>query len=434
MKLRPYQQRVIRQAREQLRSHQSVLVQSPTGSGKTAMSTAGLILPYASRGQRVMFAVHLRDVVDQTVRQLRELGAEPDVIMAGRKRNDDASIMVASVDTLRARGLTPDVDLLIVDEAHRAASSTYTALAKRYPRAQRLGLSATPVRVDGKPLVGPGAPFSAFVQGPQVGELIAGGFLVRSEVFSVAEGDLPRMRVDKRTRDFRASDAAAAMRTRTVAGDPVEHWRRLANGRRTVVFACNRAHGQELAERYNAAGIPTAYVDGNTSWTTREKHLRNLKSGAVLALVNINVFTEGWDEPAVEVVQVVRPTASKAAWIQMVGRGKRPITPGAAAGIRDAGGAVPSKGKMLVIDHGANAHRHGLPDDDRDWLVDASASAATGAPGGTPRIGLPLRTCRACGTLFRAAWCPSCLGRGELVDVLDDLSLTRVLPSHRIVM
>jgi len=424
--LRGYQRQAVEAVRRSVsRGNRGVLVVAPTGAGKTHMTVGGIIAPELARGRRVVFVVHLREVIDATSRRLAAMDLPHGVIMAGRKPDRRAPVQVCSLQTLDRRADYPDADLVIIDECHRAASSQYRRLAEKYPRARILGLTATPTRLDGRPLSPPSAPFTELVQAVQPSTLIAGGYLVPSVVYGADAPDLAALKTDPRTHDYRRRELSAAMQAKpSYIGDAVQNWRHHAQGKRTITFSVDRRHGQSVCKAFQSAGVPSAYVDGSTPVRERQRALDRLRSGDVRVLVNVDVYTEGFDEPLIECVQVLRPTLSLARWIQMAGRGARIITPEYAASCKRDGIAVPAKQRMLVLDHGGNAQRHGLPLDDRDWSLDGEVKLSRSfAPE------RPLVRCEKCGAMKREGRpCPGCNARPDAPPAFVPAILRRLGP------
>lgn len=438
MKLRPYQRKGVSAVRRAFSSgHQGVLVVSPTGSGKTFFTGLGLILPAAANNKRVIFCVHLREVVDAASRVLTELGVPHGVIMAGRNPDPSAPVQVISIQTVTARGSYPPADLVIIDEAHRAAAGQYKKLVERYPRAKILGLTATPIRTDGQPLCPPSAPFTELVELVTPPELVEDGFLVDVEAYGADAPDVEELRIDPKTKDYDRSQAGKLYTsTPKLVADPVDEWLARARGLRTIAFACNRTHGRALEEAYLRRGVRAAYVDGTTSLRTRKETLRKLRFHELDVLVNIDVFTEGWDEPLLGCVQLVRPTASLARYIQAAGRGLRPITDKERRWCRENDLPVPRKERVVLLDHGANLNRHGFPTDARDWALDPkdeSPFASFGMGNGRGHGGsrMQMWTCSKCGRAnpLRVMRC-SC-GAPPAADVLPLLLESRLIRLNR---
>jgi DNA repair protein RadD len=192
--LRPYQREVIDRVEAEIAAgRRRVLLVAPTGSGKTVIAAA-VVADAVARGLRVLVLVHRRELVAQTVDKLFAAGIDAGIIQAGGPpMRLGQSVQVASIQTLHARAIRgsaielPEADLVIVDEAHHARARTWHRILDSYPKAAILGMTATPVRADGRGL---GNVFDVIVECPPVGELINGGFLVSTRVYAPSRPDL----------------------------------------------------------------------------------------------------------------------------------------------------------------------------------------------------------------------------------------------------
>ena len=361
MHLRPHQTRTVDAVRSAFRRVRRVLIVAPTGFGKTAVA-AQLIAWAVARGHRVLFLVHLREVVLDTARRLGAAGVPCGVVMAGVVATE-ASVQVACIGTVAAREAHPAADLVIWDEAHHAAADTYRAIAAQYPRAWHLGLTATPERADG---AGLRDAFDELVVGATVRELVVGGYLAPIDII------------------------APAARLQGLAEDPVEAWARVAPGRPTVAFCRTVAESSALAESFAARGLRAAHVDGGTPKRQRGSALAAFAAGCLDVLTNVYVLTEGWDAPRAEVCLMARGCGSDAMFLQTVGRVRRLAHPGQRAMLIDLAGVV---------------HEHGHPDEDRVYTLDGVARRAK-------EDREWLAQCRACGCVVegsrRGARCPQC--------------------------
>lgn len=368
MKLYQYQAENCLDLLDRLREGRRVLYVLPTGAGKTVVAVA-IANHWWKKGLRVLFLVHRRELVHQAVRRLKAAGlnlANVGVELSGDPRvNQIARLQVASVQTLRERLRRGKIansrfDLVIVDEAHHAAASTWRALLERLAPPAVLGLTATPIRLDGRGLA---RDFDEIVEGPQASELIAADkrrgapkVLARARVWTAPDGVLEELqslgRIDGASGAV-SREAQRVVRARVLVGDVVDHYRRLGNDEPALGFACGVEHAGDLAAAFTAAGYPGAVVSGETPNAVRETRWKELASGKLRILWTVDVVTEGWDEPAVKCVVVARPTASLRLWIQMCGRGARYW-----------------KAKdLVVLDHVGNAISHGLPQQDRAWKL-----------------------------------------------------------------
>lgn len=373
IELRPYQHRSIAELRPVLRERPLLVL--PTGAGKTTVACE-MIRRVTEHGHRTLFIAHRQELIDQAVARLAEFGLEAGVIMAGRTPRE-SPIQVGTVQTLARRDVPP-ADFVVVDEAHHVAEGAkqYLRVLKNYSHAWTVGLTATPFRLDGKGL---GFVFGAIVAPVTVRELIDAGAILEPEVF--APGGAPDLRgVKSRGGDFSQDDLDERFNRRELVGSIVEHWKTLAGGRRTIVFAVSLAHSRLIVERFREAGIAAEHVEAGSP--DRAGIFARLKSGETLVVSNVGIATEGWDLPDLEVCILARPTKSLALHLQMVGRIMR---------------AVPGK-SCRVLDHAGNHNRLGLVTDPIEYSLDDKIKRPIDPP----------RTCGDCQAVFRGPACPHC--------------------------
>ena len=386
------QNQFVTDLRQAMLQTDSVLGQAATGFGKTVVG-AHIAERAASKGRRVVFTVHRHHLLDQTAATFREFGIPHALIVAGSPYADAQRVAVASIATLvRRLERLPVPDLLVIDEAHLAMAATWSRVVNYYrARGTRiLGLSATPTRLDGQPL---GDLFGALVCGPSPRWLMAHGFLSGYRAFCPRQLDLAGVRI--RRGDYDPGQLEAAVNQPRLTGDAVSHYRKLAAGTRALFYCVSIRHSQEVAAHFTAAGVPAAHLDGTTPKAERARIIQAFAMGTVQVLCNAELVTTGFDlsaqvgrEVPVETIISLRPTASLALHLQMLGRGlRRKPTP------------------AIILDHANNLFRHGFPDDDREWTL-------TGSPPPTKRDSMPeklIRHCPACQALHRPApSCPEC--------------------------
>lgn len=361
--LRPYQARAIADARAAYASgKRAILLVAPTGAGKTRIGTE-IVSSALARGRRVLWLAHRAELLTQARDTLRAEGVTHlGVISAALPHLADPSapVQVASVQTLGARDLAPHADVVVFDEAHHYVASEWLTFAERYAHATRLGLTATPVRSDGTPL---GDLFDHLVVVASIAELTRQGYLVPCDVI-----------------------APPRALTGAIAQDPVDAWYQHARGQQTVVFARGVQHAREIRDAFRARGVQAAHVDGTTERVLRDRALDDFKRGHVQVLTNAQVLTEGFDAPTASCCLLARACSSLGAYLQIVGRVLRP---------------APGKSRATLLDLTGAVHRHGLPEDDREYSLDGEGVRSVKKPS--------LKTCLTCGaTHAPAPVCPRC--------------------------
>lgn len=394
--LRPFQSDMVAETRQALRTHPAVLVQLPTGGGKTVLS-ASMMKGAVDKGGRPWFVCHRDFLVDQTHLTLDRVGVPHGFIAAGRSFNPYAPAQVCSIDTLRNRldrvptSCRPTV--LFVDEGHHACSATWAKVIRWAldNGAKVVGLSATPERLDRKGL---DELFSYMVRGPSVEWLIQNKYLSTYNAFAP---NIPDMEgVTSRGGDYATNELEEVMDTDVLTGSIVGHYQRLAAGKRAVYFCVSVKHSQHVAAAFNAAGVVAVHLDANSPSYERRSAARSMAIGELDVITNVGLFGEGYDLAAqagmdvtIEAVGLCRPTQSLAMYMQQVGRALRP---------KDY--------PAVILDHAGNIARHGLPDDDRQWTLEAKAKKKKGAGPAAD----PIRVCPNCfaTAAANARVCPFC--------------------------
>jgi superfamily II DNA or RNA helicase len=385
MQLRDYQQQAIDDLRAAYRNGaRAPLLVGPTGMGKTVI-IAAILQGIAARGRSAMVLVHRRELIAQTADKLRLAGVQHGIIAAGLPTTDHP-IQVASVQTLTRRlgQLATAPDLIVIDEAHHATAGSWKRVMDHWPETLRLGVTATPMRLDGRGL---SAAFDRLIFGPSVAGLVNAGFLCPARIYAPpVMADLTGLK--RRAGDYATDQAAAAMDRPSVTGDAIAHYQRLAAGQRAIAFCCSIAHAEHVAASFNAANISAGTLLGETR--DRDQLVQRFAAGELQVLVTVDVVSEGFDIPAAGCAILLRPTQSLGLYLQQVGRVLRPAV---------------DKKLAIILDHVGNVHRHGFPDDPRDWSLNDRLRRTAGAGSAAPSV----RTCPACFAAFKPApKCPCC--------------------------
>jgi superfamily II DNA or RNA helicase len=356
--LRDYQDLAIEKVRQAIRAgYRKILVVAPTGSGKTVIA-AQIVKLAAEKLRRSMFLAHRRELIYQCADKLMKFGVDHGILMAGEFPYGAADVQVASIQTVCARCITaekiplPNSDIVVVDEAHRSLAPTYLTLINHYGQGVVIGLTATPIRGDGKGL---GHVYDYMVMCPSISELTALGHLVPAVTFAPTIPDLTGIPINGG--DYDPAALQARLNRRELVGDIVTHFWRLASDRATVVFASGVKHSINLRDEFAKQGVKVAHVDGDTDLRDRKEMVRDLKSGALQVVTNYGVLTEGFDEPRLAACILARATKNLGLYLQMGGRTLRPC---------EEIGKVDSR----IIDHSGNVYEHGFISDDHDWVLE----------------------------------------------------------------
>jgi len=391
--LRPYQSRAVAMTLASVANTRNPILVAPTGSGKTVMGCA-IVREYTEQEKRVLWLAHRKELIEQaagTIWESAGLHFPPGIIMAGFSESPMSPVQVASVQTLVRRAV-PDVDLIIIDEAHHATADAYREIIKaRSSWTPVIGLTATPFRLDGRGL---GDIFNDLIVAEYTDNLCRPDANGKSVLHApkVYAGHSPDLRgVKKSMGDYLTSALVDRMNQTGLVGDIVETWKAKACpggvGKKTVAFAVNVEHSQHIAAQFRDAGIRAEHIDGSTPKAERAATLARLRSGETQIVCNCMILTEGWDLPALECAIIARPTASLNLHLQMLGRIMR---------------AADGKDGCIVLDHAGNHHMHGLVTRRIEYSLNGRIVGE--------KDPLGLRRCGACQLLFdpKLDACPEC--------------------------
>ena len=357
IRLRDYQQEMLSRLSEAWRKHRSVMVQMPTGTGKTVV-LAEVVRNHCRDGAGVLIVAHRRELVGQ-IRSTVEafgIGCSDDNKAGCNETRGSNTVRVESIQRLAKHLHETDLEprLVIIDEAHHAAACTYRALWERWPHARMLGLTATPCRLGGEALA---ELFDVLLQSWPIQQFIDRGWLSDFEYVSARPDSLAMRRVrllKKRGADgdYQPKEMSAVMDVPESIRHLYATYRAFADGRRGIVYAIDRSHARHIAEYYGEQGVDCCMIDSKTPAREREKTVADYREGRIRVLVNVDIFGEGFDVPEVEFIQLARPTLSLSKYLQQVGRGMR-VSEG--------------KPHVLILDQVGLYQTFGLPTAERDW-------------------------------------------------------------------
>lgn len=416
---RLYQSITVQQLRLALaRKILRLMLYSPTGSGKTEMALM-MIQGARAKGKRVIFLCNRIHLVEQASRRFYAAGIDHGIIQGENTRDTHLPVLIGSIDTVARRGF-PDVDLIIIDEAHAVAGSkNFRQVVFSNSARPIIGLSATPFsRGLGKvyPELGGEPLFEQMAVAATISELIDADYLVDAEFYAPAEPDLSSVKTTRNAfgeTDYCEKDLGKAVDKPELIGDIVSHWLKLAPGTPTVVFATNIAHSKHIVAQFRAAGVAAEHIDCYTNDVERKAVLARIESGETTVISNVAILAEGWDFPACRTLILARPTKSLIRYVQMVGRVLRPFD---------------GKTVALVLDHSGTVRRLGFPTDDLPLELDDGAPNVSAKPREREES-LP-KPCPSCAYVKPAKVhvCPKCgfapecqsdvvVGDGELVRI-----------------
>lgn len=355
MQIRDYQEKALQSIIEKYETGtKKVLLQLPTGGGKTVIFAELIKKLKEKKGKefKSLVLAHKKELVLQAKEKIEAVVKEEcGIIKAGIKPNKQANIQVASVQSLQRRA-KPPADLIVIDEAHHATAATYQNILKEYPEALILGCTATPIRSDG---YGLNDVFEEIVLGPSVEWLIESGYLSQYKVFVSPEQLKVKRLTKKNSKEYSQKELETCLeQNHKINKSVIEQWQEKAVGKQTLIFCISVAHSEKLAKMFQENGIAAAHLDGTYSDIERDVILNKFRNKEIQVLTNCAIVSEGFDVPAIEVIQIVRPTTSLGLWLQILGRGLRPDS---------------QKKFALILDHTDNVSRLGFPDEAHQWSL-----------------------------------------------------------------
>lgn len=361
---RPYQLAAIESVERQFAlGARRTLVVLPTGTGKTIVLAALLARHKArqeGRRARGLVIAHRAELLQQNAAKCRAAGLTTSIEQGASRASTTSDVVVASVQTLRGARLlrfAPDAfDFVVIDEAHHAEAAGYQAIVAHFAGALVLGLTASPMRLDGKPL---GNTFASVAYAYELRQAIRDEWLVPIIARRVRITDVDMSAIKAHHGDLAQDQLSLVLREAKALQGVVGPLVSLAGRRRTLVFAVDVAHAHALAEMLNKQRPGSALaLDGDMPPAKRRAVLDLFRAGTFQYLVNCQVLTEGFDDAGIECVALARPTMSVALLIQMVGRGTRLL------GLTYAESCANGKRDVLVLDFVGNLrHRLATPAD-----------------------------------------------------------------------
>ena len=371
IKLFDYQEDMKERIEKALRLHRSVMAQMPTGTGKTYLLTA-VIDSFVSNNpmEKVWIVAHRRELVsqiDETVRKFHSYSAS------------NTSSLLSSVKAMSIQWLMRHYDeieeepgMIVIDEAHHALAKTYKEMWERFPKAKFLGLTATPCRLNGKGFTDL---FDVLVQSWDVPEFISKGRLATYDFVSIKSDGVTQRLIDSLQKrgadgDYQNKEMDMLLNKKPSIERLYRSLEEYGKDRKGIVYAINISHAQKITKLYQEHGVKAIAIDSKTPAAERQQDIEAFKKGDIQVLVNVDIFSEGFDCPDVEFVQLARPTLSLAKYLQMVGRGLR---------------VAKGKKNCVIIDNVGLYRVFGLPSQVWNWNAMFEGKLKVGKKKETPK-------------------------------------------------
>ena len=371
IKLFDYQEDMKERIEKALRLHRSVMAQMPTGTGKTYLLTA-VIDSFVSNNpkEKVWIVAHRRELVsqiDETVRKFHSYSSS------------NTSSLLSSVKAMSIQWLMRHYDeieeepgMIVIDEAHHALAKTYKEMWERFPKAKFLGLTATPCRLNGKGFTDL---FDVLVQSWGVPEFISKGRLATYDFVSIKSDGMTQRLIDSLQKrgadgDYQNKEMDMLLNKKPSIERLYRSLEEFGKDRKGIVYAINISHAQKITKLYQENGVKAIAIDSKTPDTERQQDIEAFKKGDIQVLVNVDIFSEGFDCPDVEFVQLARPTLSLAKYLQMVGRGLR---------------VAKGKKNCVIIDNVGLYRVFGLPSQVWNWNAMFEGKLKVGKRKETPK-------------------------------------------------
>ena len=350
--------------------HRSVMAQMPTGTGKTYLLTAVIdSFVRANPKAKVWIVAHRRELVsqiDETVRKFHSYSSATSSLLS--------SVKAMSIQWLMRHydEIEEEPGMIVIDEAHHALAKTYKEMWERFPNAKFLGLTATPCRLNGKGFTDL---FDVLVQSWGVPEFISKGRLATYDFVSIKSDGVTQRLIDSLQKrgadgDYQNKEMDMLLNKKPSIERLYRSLEEYGKDRKGIVYAINISHAQKITKLYQEHGVKAIAIDSKTPATERQQDIEAFKKGDIQVLVNVDIFSEGFDCPDVEFVQLARPTLSLAKYLQMVGRGLR---------------VAKGKKNCVIIDNVGLYRVFGLPSQVWNWNAMFEGKLKVGKKKETPK-------------------------------------------------
>ena len=324
IKLFDYQEDMKERIEKAFRLHRSVMAQMPTGTGKTYLLTAAIdSFVEDNPNTKVWIVAHRKELVSQIEETIKKFYS----YSSSKNKSLLVSVKAMSIQWLSRHynEIEEEPGMIVIDEAHHALAKTYKEMWERFPKAKFLGLTATPCRLNGKGFMDL---FDVLVQSWNIPEFISKGRLATYDFVSIKSDGVTQRLIDSLQKrgadgDYQNKEMDMLLNKRPSIERLYQSFEEYGKDRKGIVYAINISHAKKIMELYQEHGIKAVAIDSKTPAVERQADIEAFKKGDIQVLVNVDIFSEGFDCPDVEFVQLARPTLSLAKYLQMVGRGLR---------------------------------------------------------------------------------------------------------------
>lgn len=391
IQLYDYQQDSIEKTKDQiLKGKTNILIQSPTGSGKTVMFSY-IVSQMKQNNKRALIITNRIELLFETGGTLEQFGLQPYHILAGQMVQPPMNyqVYVAMSQTLRRRIDTwpefwKSFDVVVIDECHLQEFNPYFEQYAFKGKTIILGFSATPIRTGKQRQLA--LDYQVIIEGLQVPELIKRGKLVSDHYYSTSAPELGHAKYNSKG-DYAESWMFDKFNKTEIYDGVVENWKNICPNTATLVFCVNIQHVIETCRKFNESGIPAKFVvsdvakpqvignmsdaqkvrfdkknaeyenfiDAYCKWSgSRESIINQWKRNEFFVLVNAGILTTGFNRKDIETIVLNRATTSVSLYLQMIGRGSR---------------IYPGKSHFNILDFGGNGERLGYYNQERKWSL-----------------------------------------------------------------
>lgn len=374
--LRPYQQQMKEDVYSLWDKMDNLMIQMPTGTGKTIVFTSVVrdIRRWCvahSPESKILIVAHRKELITQASSKLKDV--PHGIIMSGTKQQMQHMVQVASIQTFMSCRNYETMrhyrfDFIIIDEAHHSIASGYQKLWEMYPQSKKLGVTATPWRMNH---CGFRSLFSEIILSKPIEWFVNEHYLSNYDYISIRRNSETQKAINSIDRfgvdgDYLEAELSNVFDCDHIRAELYKSYKKFADGKKGIIYAIDRRHAANILDLYASHGVSIRMIDGTTPAEERQSIIDDFKDGVVRVIVNVNIFSEGFDCPDIEFIQLARPTRSLTMYLQQVGRGLR---------ISD------SKEKSLILDNVGLYNRFGTPMANRHWRHHFNGSETRGEDG-----------------------------------------------------